>query len=48
MIGALHSNALIHSTGPWWVAIPAVVFLGLRIWLWRRRGGRGPFGGSGS
>jgi hypothetical protein len=43
--------AAVHSTTPWYIAVPVlVVVLGLSIWRRRRGGGgssgRGPFGGS--
>jgi hypothetical protein len=43
--------AAVHSTAPWYIAVPVVaVVMGLSIWRWRRGGGgpsgRGPFGGS--
>jgi hypothetical protein len=45
------AGAAVHSTAPWYVAVPVlVVALGLTIWRRRRggggRSGRGPFGGS--
>jgi hypothetical protein len=45
------AGAAVHSTAPWYVAVPVlVVALGLTIWRRRRGGGgpsgRGPFGGS--
>jgi hypothetical protein len=47
------AGAAVHSTAPWYIAVPLVVLgLGLSIWRRRRRGGgggpsgRGPFGGS--
>ncbi len=42
------AGAAVHSTAPWYIAVPIVV-LGLGLSFWRRRrggGGRGPFGGS--
>lgn len=35
--------AAVHYTGPWYVAIPAVVVLGATVLPSRRGGGRGPF-----
>ena len=45
------AGAAVHSTAPWYVAVPVlVVALALTIWRRRRGGGRppgrGPFGGS--
>jgi hypothetical protein len=45
------AGAAVHSTAPWYIAVPLVVVgLGLAIWHRRRGGGgpsgRGPFGGS--
>jgi hypothetical protein len=45
------AGAAVHSTTPWYIAVPVlVVVLGLSIWRRRRGGGgppgRGPFGGS--
>jgi hypothetical protein len=45
------AGAAVHSTAPWYVAVPVVVAaLGFTIWRRRRGGGgpsgRGPFGGS--
>ena len=38
------AGAAVHSTAPWYVAVPVlVVVLGLTIWR-RRRGGGGPSG----
>ena len=38
------AGAAVHSTAPWYVAVPVlVVALGLTIWR-RRRGGGGPSG----
>jgi hypothetical protein len=47
----LFAGAAVHSTTPWYIAVPVlVVVLGLSIWRRRRGGGgssgRGPFGGS--
>jgi hypothetical protein len=44
------AGAAVHSTAPWYFAIPAVVLV-VAVAIWRRRGGggppgRGPFGGS--
>jgi hypothetical protein len=44
------AGAAVHSTAPWYFAIPAVVLV-VAVSIWRRRGGggppgRGPFGGS--
>lgn len=37
--------AFVHYTDPWYVAAPIIaVAFGARLWLARRRGGRGPFG----
>ncbi len=45
------SGLLHHSTAPWYFAIPAVALVGVRIWMWRRRGtskgGGNQFGGRG-
>ena len=38
------AGAAVHSTAPWYVAVPVVLMvLGLTIWR-RRRGGGGPSG----
>jgi hypothetical protein len=38
------AGAAVHSTAPWYFAVPVVVAaLGLTLWR-RRRGGGGPFG----
>jgi|HubBroStandDraft_5_1064220.scaffolds.fasta_scaffold2535394_1 hypothetical protein len=45
------AGAAVHSTAPWYIAVPIVAAgLVLSFWRWRRRGGgpsgRGPFGRS--
>jgi hypothetical protein len=45
------AGAAVHSTAPWYIAVPVlIVAAGLSLWRWRRggggRSGRGPFGGS--
>jgi hypothetical protein len=56
VLSAVLMSGVGHSTAPWYIAIPiVVVVIGARIWMFRRRGGRGgggpfrrgPFGGSG-
>jgi hypothetical protein len=46
VLSAVLMAGAVHSTAPWYIAIPIVVVaLGARFLLYRRRGGRGGRGG---